>query len=109
MNFKLCDTRGFDDPNMKNHILWRQLLREMCDKSVDITKQGIGAIIIPVMVPLSLRIEASSTNLVFEALQSLTLTNRFRPLNHQQAKYMPKIIIVFNNLKPDETLAAEDE
>lgn len=104
VKYKLCDSRGFDDPNISNHLLWKQLLQEMSSKNkgVDLQNHGIGAIIIPIMVPVSLRIEAASTNLVFEALMSLTLTNKYRLLNHQKAPFIPKILIVFNNVRPEE-------
>jgi len=83
VRYFLCDSRGFDDPAETNYQLWKQLLKEMSayqgNVTVDLKYDGIGAIIIPIMVPLSLRIEASSTNLVYETLMSLTLTNKYRP------------------------------
>jgi hypothetical protein len=81
---QLCDTRGFGDPNENDYVLWTKLLGEMQNsfdgkKLVDMVEDGIAAIIVPVMMPLSMRIEASQTHLVYDILMTFTYTSKFRP------------------------------
>ena len=63
---------------------------------IDIVRDGITSIIIPVMIPKSCRIEAQTIQIILETLMLLTLAHK--DFNHD--KPFPNISIVFNDFGP---------
>lgn len=65
-------------------------------------KNGITCIIIPIMVPVSLRIEQSSIQIIFETMTFLSMVH---PEFKSDKKNFPKILIVLNNYAPPDIVA----
>ena len=75
MNF-LVDTRGFNDPLYKpNHKIWTQLDKELQQLNVDFKKDGIRAIVIPIMMDRALRLKEETIQIIFESLVLFNLAN----------------------------------
>ena len=56
--YRLVDSQGFGDPHKNQDELWKETVTNIYnDQSINLSNSGLGAIIIPVMVPISMRIE----------------------------------------------------
>ena len=57
---------------------------------------GLSAVVVPIMVPLSKRVEDQSVQIVFEMLMNFSIFNALNDLRQQK---FPKVLIVLNSLR----------
>ena len=81
-NLNLIDTQGFNDPTNEQNILWEKLSSDMTSTNDIVTKRsnGLSAVVVPIMVPLSKRVEDQSVQIVFEMLMNFSIFNALNDL-----------------------------
>jgi hypothetical protein len=57
----IFDSQGYDDPQITNEKLWEQLIFDLQKtnnrQTIDLAKDGLAAIVIPMLIPKGSRIE----------------------------------------------------
>ena len=73
----IIDSPGLADPTRTQIELWTQFVNEMFgeEKEIELQKDGITCIIIPVMIPIHGRVEEQTIQAIVEALSLLTVLN----------------------------------
>ena len=74
-------------------------------ETIDLKKDGLVAFILPIMIPMSNRIEEAPLNVLLELFFLLTLSNP----TFDENKPIPKILIVFQMLPLLNADSDEDE
>ena len=66
-------------------------------KDIGLDKEGISAIIVPIMVPKSKRVEDNSIQMIFEMMMAFSLID----VDLDSTKTRPKVIIILNNFSTE--------
>ena len=74
LNFLLIDTPGLADPQTNQYKLWNNLVDKIhVNEEINLDRDGIGCIIVPIMVPVSCRVELASIDCLYQVLLLLTV------------------------------------
>ena len=77
----------------------------MSNPKADIDLNGIAAIIVPIMIPKSKRVEEQTIRFLYELLLALSIVHP----DFGWCAEKPKIIIVFNDLSNDEDSSDDNQ
>ena len=93
--FRLIDTQGFGDPNHRQAQLWYETVTALSNISdINFADDGLCAIIIPIMVSESLRIDDQTMAIIFESLLSFSLIHE-KMLDNPSSEH-PQLLIILN-------------
>ena len=97
--FVFVDSPGFFDPQNLNSELWQKYILILQDdiRKTKILKNGVAAIIVPIMVPNHKRVDSMTIDVIFEILLAFNLVNPQFLKKAEKGEVAPKIIIVLNN------------